>query len=76
MDVITVSRLVGRLKEQLEVWQSRSLNEKVIFYLYLDGFGDTIQAGDRVVRIKTKSSLPSVEAVLILLYGLLPAVRL
>lgn len=47
----TISRLVGRLKEQFEAWQKRSLQDEIIAYLYLDGFGVSIRVGGRVVRV-------------------------
>ncbi|MEW6455583.1 MAG: IS256 family transposase [Acidobacteriota bacterium] len=47
----TISRLVGRLKEQFEAWQKRPLQDEIIAYFYLDGFGVTICAGGRVVRV-------------------------
>jgi putative transposase len=44
----TISRLVQGLRTQVEAWQTRSLSELDLVYLYLDGFHLKVRIGGRV----------------------------
>jgi putative transposase len=46
-----VSRLVGRLREDFEVWAQRDLGELKIRYLFLDGWYPRVRIGKKRVRV-------------------------
>ena len=46
-----VSRLVGRLAEDLETWRHRDLDEDRIQYLIMDGWYPKVRIGKRRVRV-------------------------
>lgn len=52
----TISRLVARLKESLERWQSRSLQNEPLVYLYLDAISVKVRVADRVSPFHHKES--------------------
>ena len=47
----TVSRLVGRLREDFEVWRQRDLAKDALCYLYLDGWYPRVRIGKKRVRV-------------------------
>lgn len=46
-----VSRLVGRLREDFETWQSRDLGDEDIRYVFLDGWFPKVRIGGRRERV-------------------------
>ncbi len=64
----SISRLVGRLKEEFEVWQRRALHNELLVHLYLDGFGAKVRCGGRVSSIPVLAAVgvrPSGEKILL-----------
>lgn len=53
----SVSRLIQRLKVAFEAWQTQSLKDVRVMYLYLDGFGVNVRLDGRVVRVPVLAAL-------------------
>ena len=52
-----VSRVVGRLKERFEEWQSRDLSEETYAIVFLDGFHLKVRMAKRVVSVPVLAAL-------------------
>ena len=50
-----VSRVVSRLKERFEEWQTRALSEEVYAIVYLDGFHLKVRMAKRVISVPVLS---------------------
>jgi transposase-like protein len=46
-----VSRVIATLKDGLETWRTRSLNDLEVIYLYLDGFALRVRSAGKVVSV-------------------------
>jgi transposase-like protein len=46
-----VSRVIATLKEGLEAWQTRSLTDLDVIYVYLDGFALRVRSAGKVVSV-------------------------
>lgn len=53
----SVSRLIQRLKVAFEAWQTQSLKDVRVMYLYLDGFGVNVRLDGHVVRVPVLAAL-------------------
>lgn len=53
----TISRLVARLKESLERWQNRSLQEEPLVYLYLDAVRVKVRVASKVCSMPVRVAL-------------------
>jgi len=53
----SVSRLIQRLKVAFEAWQTQSLKDMRVMYLYLDGFGVNVRLDGHVVRVPVLAAL-------------------
>ena len=52
-----VSRVVSRLKERFEEWQSRDLSDEVYAIVYLDGFHLKVRMAKRVISVPVLAAL-------------------